>query len=78
MSTIPAEAETSYTPGPGQSLTAPKRGRGEMCEQQPGMRAPICGACDAHIRFSQIFEWCAIRLLYLLRINPELIWFSYT
>ena len=64
MSTIPAEAETSYTPGPGQSLTAPKRGRGEIYEQQPGMRAPICGACDAHIRFSQIFEWCAIRLLF--------------
>ena len=64
MSAIPVEAETNYTPGPGQNVTAPERIRGEIYEQQPGMRAPICGACDAHIRFSQIFEWCAIRLLF--------------
>ena len=54
MSTIPPETETSYTPGPGQNTTAPKRDRGEICEQQPGMRAPISGVYNAYFRFSQI------------------------
>jgi len=62
VNTIPPEAETNYSPGPGQNVTAPKRGRGEICEQQPGMRAPICGACDAHIRGPFITalgrSWC--------------------
>lgn len=44
-----AEPET-WTPGPGQSVTAPRRGRGELMEQQPGMRTPICGACESQIR----------------------------
>ena len=41
----------TFTAGPGQTVSAPKRGRGELCQQQPGMRTPICGACDGHIRW---------------------------
>ena len=41
----------TFAAGPGQTVSAPKRGRGELCQQQPGMRTPICGACDGHIRW---------------------------
>ena len=40
----------AYSPGPGQQMTAPRRGKGELKQQQPGMRTPICGACDGQIR----------------------------
>ena len=43
--------QESYSPGPGQQVTAPRRGKGELKQQQPGMRTPICGACDDQIRF---------------------------
>merc|ERR1719361_2031066 len=36
--------------GPGQNVTAPKRGRGVLQQQQPGMRTPLCGACKQQIR----------------------------
>ena len=45
-----SQQDSSYTPGPGQSVTAPKRGRGELVQQQPGMRVPLCGACEGQIR----------------------------
>ena len=55
--------DLGYSPGPGQNVTAPKRGRGELVEQQPGMRVPLCGACDGQIRSElsvrfQITEIC--------------------
>ena len=37
-------------PGPGQNLSAPTRGRGVLTQQRPGMRVPMCGACDGQIR----------------------------
>ena len=37
-------------PGPGQNLSAPTRGRGVLTQQRPGMRVPLCGACDGQIR----------------------------
>ena len=43
-------APEAYSPGPGQQMTAPRRGKGELKQQQPGMRTPICGACDGQIR----------------------------
>ena len=42
--------QETYSPGPGQQVTAPRRGKGELHQQQPGMRTPICGACDGQIR----------------------------
>ena len=36
--------------GPGQNVTAPTRGRGVLNQQKPGMRVPMCGACDDPIR----------------------------
>ena len=36
--------------GSGQNLTAPKRGKGVLTQQRPGMRVPMCGACDGQIR----------------------------
>ena len=36
--------------GSGQNLTAPKRGKGILTQQRPGMRVPMCGACDGQIR----------------------------
>ena len=46
----PTPAPEAYSPGPGQQMTAPRRGKGELKQQQPGMRTPICGACDGQIR----------------------------
>ena len=37
--------------GPGQNVVAPRRGMGVLKQQQPGMRVPVCGACDSQIRF---------------------------
>jgi len=36
--------------GPGQNVTAPRRGMGVLKQQQPGMRVPLCGGCDTQIR----------------------------
>ncbi len=36
--------------GPGQNVSAPTRGRGVLTQQKPGMRVPMCGACDGQIR----------------------------
>ena len=55
----PSAPET-YSPGPGQQVTAPRRGKGELKQQQPGMRTPICGACDGQIRLG-----------ILTRVNPK-------
>ena len=41
-------------------MTAPRRGKGELKQQQPGMRTPICGACDGQIRLG-----------ILTRVNPK-------
>ena len=42
--------------GPGQNVTAPKRGRGVLQQQQPGMRTPLCGACEQQIRCKNTYE----------------------
>jgi len=34
----------------GQNVSAPRRGRGVLQQQQPGMRVPMCGSCDTQIR----------------------------
>ena len=36
--------------GPGQNVSAPRRGRGVLQQQKPGMRVPMCGFCDDQIR----------------------------
>jgi len=36
--------------GAGRSVSAPRRGRGVLQQQQPGMRVPVCGGCQAPIR----------------------------
>ena len=36
--------------GTGQNLIVPRRGKGILQQQQPGMRTPMCGACEAQIR----------------------------
>ena len=36
--------------GPGQNVSAPKRGRGVLQQQQHGMRVPVCGGCQAPIK----------------------------
>jgi len=36
--------------GPGQNVSAPRRGRGVLQQQKPGMRTPMCGSCDQQIR----------------------------
>jgi len=45
------EPEPLPAPGPGQNMTAPRRGMGVLKQQLPGMRIPICGACEGQIRF---------------------------
>lgn len=55
-SAVPAPAasapeEPAAAPaGPGQNVSAPVRGRGVLTQQRPGMRVPMCGACDGQIR----------------------------
>ena len=51
--TEPASAPVG---GPGQNVTAPKRGRGILQQQQPGMRTPLCGACEQQIRCKNTCE----------------------
>ena len=34
----------------GQAVSAPRRGRGVLQQQTPGMRVPMCGSCDLQIR----------------------------
>lgn len=36
--------------GPGQNMTTPRRGMGVLKQQLPGMRVPVCGACEGQIR----------------------------
>ena len=58
METSPAFAANEPTPpsqdlpavGPGQNVSAPRRGRGVLQQQKPGMRVPMCGNCDNQIR----------------------------
>ena len=45
------EPEPAPVVGPGQNVVAPRRGMGVLKQQQPGMRVPVCGACDSQIRF---------------------------
>ena len=52
----PAPAPAASAPstggggGPGQNVSAPVRGKGVLTQQAPGMRVPLCGACDGQIR----------------------------
>jgi len=52
---------------PGQNLSAPMRGRGVLTQQKPGMRVPLCGACDGQIRGPFITAmgrtWCPAHFL---------------
>jgi len=58
MEASPAFAAMDPTPpaqdlpavGPGQNVSAPRRGRGVLQQQKPGMRVPMCGNCDNQIR----------------------------
>ena len=34
----------------GQNMTAPRRGKGVLKQQEPGMRVPHCGGCTEQIR----------------------------
>lgn len=36
--------------GAGRSVSAPRRGRGVLQQQQLGMRTPVCGGCQAPIK----------------------------
>ena len=49
VSPVPRESPVSNTEvGPGQNMITPRRGKGVLTQQQPGMRVPICacGACQ--------------------------------
>ena len=50
----PLDAVDTPAVGPGQNVVAPKRGRGVLTQQQPGMRVPMCGACNGQIRCSKL------------------------
>ena len=45
-----SEPEEPAAVGPNQNLICPKRGKGVLQQQQPGMRTPVCGACSSQIR----------------------------
>ncbi|XP_059098199.1 PDZ and LIM domain protein Zasp-like isoform X1 [Tigriopus californicus] len=45
----PASSEPAPPVGPGQSLVAPRRGRGELRQPTAG-RVPLCGSCGQQIR----------------------------
>ncbi|XP_023320646.1 PDZ and LIM domain protein Zasp isoform X5 [Eurytemora carolleeae] len=72
-SAVPAPAasapeEPAAAPaGPGQNVSAPVRGRGVLTQQRPGMRVPMCGACDGQIRGPFITAmgktWCPAHFL---------------
>ena len=47
---ITSEPEAPAAVGPNQNLICPKRGKGVLQQQQPGMRTPVCGACSSQIR----------------------------
>ena len=40
--------------GPGQNVIVPRRGKGILQQLQPGMRTPMCGACDSQIRCEDV------------------------
>ena len=46
-----SEPEAPAAVGPNQNLICPKRGKGVLQQQQPGMRTPVCGACSSQIRW---------------------------
>ena len=46
----PMNQPASSAPGSGQNLVSPKRGKGILTQQRPGLRQPMCGACDGQIR----------------------------
>jgi len=53
--------------GAGQNVCAPRRGRGVLQQQKPGMRTPMCGGCQAQIRGPFITAmgktWCPSHFL---------------
>ena len=51
----PPPSDPVVSVGPGQNVSAPRRGRGVLQQQQPGMRVPMCGSCNNQIRF--VREW---------------------
>lgn len=46
----PPPSDPVVSVGPGQNVSAPRRGRGVLQQQQPGMRVPMCGSCNNQIR----------------------------
>ena len=76
MSTIPAlaaEAETIYTPGPGQNIAAPKRGRGEIWEQSLELGLSFVKVCLLSIKFlTSKAEFFCTPIIYLMNfINKK-------
>ena len=43
--------------GPGQNVIVPRRGKGILQQLQPGMRTPMCGACDSQIRCEDVSKF---------------------
>ncbi len=54
----PAGPGQNAPAGPGQNVSAPTRGRGVLTQQKPGMRVPMCGACEGQIRCT--LAWSAV------------------
>ena len=66
-------AQVPQTGPTGQNVSAPRRGRGVLQQQQPGMRVPMCGSCDTQIR------WCLWQLTAGIGLQPVFFHFhSYT
>ena len=61
--TFTDQSGTVTNVGPGQNVSAPRRGRGVLQQQQPGMRVPMCGSCNNQIRCSYIGECLSCALL---------------
>ena len=58
---VPGHVAAPAAGGPSQNVSAPTRGRGVLTQQKPGMRVPMCGACDGQIRW--LFGPCCLREL---------------
>ncbi len=56
----PAGPGQNAPAGPGQNVSAPTRGRGVLTQQKPGMRVPMCGACDGQIRCCLLAWICCV------------------
>ena len=51
--TVPQQQQPAAPAGSsGSNLSAPKRGKGILTQQRPGMRVPMCGACSGQIRWA--------------------------